>query len=139
MLKKIGYLAAGIIFGFALSRSGASQYDFIYNMFTGVNLKLAFLMATAIVVGAIGMLILKALGNKDIKGTQIKISKKPFNKFTVIGGMVFGLGWAVSGACPGTVLAQIGEGKILSLPTFFGMIFGTYIYALVAEKNNIND
>jgi uncharacterized membrane protein YedE/YeeE len=130
MLKKTGYILTGIFFGFTLSRSGASDYNFIYHMFTGENLKLALLMGTAIVVGAIGMIILKALGNRDIQGEEIKINKKPLNKNTVIGGILFGIGWAVSGACPGTVLAQIGEGKILGLFTFLGLLFGTFIYAL---------
>lgn len=124
-----------MFFGFALSRSGASDYNFIYYMFTGENLKLALLMGTAIVVGAIGMIALKALGNKDITGKEIVISKKPLNTYTVIGGILFGIGWAVSGACPGTVLAQIGEGKILGLLTFAGLLFGTYVYALMAENN----
>lgn len=135
MGRKIGFLLAGVFFGFTLSRSGASDYNYIYHMFTGENLKLALLMGTAIIVAAIGMIILKALGNKDVKGKEIKINRKPLNKYTIIGGILFGIGWAVSGACPGTVLAQIGEGKVLGLVTFLGMLVGTYIYARTAEKN----
>lgn len=135
MKNRMGYLLTGIFFGFVLSRTGASDYNYIYWMFAGIDLKLALLMGTAIVVGAIGMIILKALGNKDIHGQEIEINRKPLNRNTVIGGMLFGIGWAVSGACPGTVLAQIGEGKILGLFTFLGMVFGTYLYALMAEKN----
>ena len=134
MLKKLGFLLAGIFFGFVLSRSGASDYNFIYGMFTGGNLKLALLMGTAIVVGAVGMIILKALGNKDIRGNPIKISKKPFNKYTIIGGAIFGIGWALYGACPGTFLAQLGEGTLIGLFTFTGMICGTFVFALIAEK-----
>lgn len=133
MVKKTGFLLAGIFFGFVLSRSGASDYNYIYYMFTGENLKLALLMGTAIVVGAIGMMVLKALGNKDIQGGEIAINRKPLNKNTVIGGILFGVGWAVSGACPGTVLVQIGEGKVLGLFTFLGMLFGTYLYVLMAS------
>ena len=135
MGRKIGFLLAGVFFGFTLSRSGASDYNYIYHMFTGENLKLALLMGTAIIVAAIGMIILKALGNKDVKGKEIKINRKPLNKYTIIGGILFGIGWAVSGACPGTVLAQIGEGKVLGLVTCLGMWVGTYIYARTAEKN----
>ena len=80
------------------------------------------------------------LGNKDVKGKEIKIIRKPLNKYTIIGGILFGIGWAVSGACPGTVLAQIGEGKVLGLVTFFGMLVGTYIYVRIAEKiQDFND
>jgi uncharacterized membrane protein YedE/YeeE len=136
MVKKIGYLRAGIFFGFVLSRSGASDYNFIHQMFTGENLKLALLMGTAIVTGAIGMQLVRLSGNKDVKGNDIRINKKPLNKYTVIGGAVFGLGWAVTGACPGTVLAQLGEGKLLGLFTFLGMLFGTFLSAVLAEKND---
>jgi len=134
IIKKTGFLLTGIFFGFTLSRSGASDYNFIYYMFTGENLKLALLMSTAIVVGAIGMIILKALGNKDIRGVEIAINRKPLDKNTVIGGILFGVGWAASGACPGTVLVQIGEGKVLGLFAFLGMLFGTYLYALIASS-----
>lgn len=135
MLGNIAYLFAGIFFGFALSRSGASDYDFIYQMFTGENLKLALLMGTAIVIGAVGMKILKLTGNKDITGEEININRKPLTTYTAVGAALFGLGWAVTGACPGTVLAQIGEGKLLGLFTLLGMVFGTFIYALLAERN----
>lgn len=135
MMKKIGYLLAGIFFGFVLSRSGASDYNFIHWMFAFENMKLALLMGTAIVTGAIGMQIIRLAGNKDVKGQEIGINRKPLNKFTLIGGALFGLGWAVTGACPGTVLAQLGEGKLLGLFTALGMVFGTFVYALIAEKN----
>lgn len=135
MLRNIAYLFAGIFFGFALSRSGASDYDFIYQMFTGENLKLALLMGTAIVIGAAGMKILKLTGSKDITGADININRKPLTRYTVIGAALFGIGWAATGACPGTVLAQIGEGKLLGLFTLLGMVFGTFIYALLAERD----
>ncbi len=135
MKKKLEYLIAGILFGFTLSRSGASEYDMIHQMFTGENLKLALLMGTAIITAMIGMRILKLLGNKDIEGREIKISKKPLKKYAPIGGALFGIGWAVTGACPGTVLAQLGEGKVLALFTLLGMMTGTYIYALLAEEH----
>ena len=135
MLKKMGFLLFGIFFGFVLSRSGASEYNFIYQMFTGENMKLALLIGTAIITGAIGMMVLKLAGNKDVKGTKIRIDNKPLTRNTVFGGALFGIGWAMTGACPGTVLAQIGEGKLIGLFTFFGIIFGTYVYAVFTERN----
>lgn len=137
MTKKLGYLLAGIFFGFVLSRSGASEYNYIHYMFTGEDLKLALLMGTAIVTGAIGMKVLKHFGNKDSGGKEIKISTKPLTKHTAVGGALFGIGWAATGACPGTVLAQVGEGKLLGLFTMLGMMCGTYIYALIVEKADL--
>lgn len=135
MARKLSFLGFGIIFGFALSRVGASNYNLIYGMFTGTDFKLALVMITAIVTAAIGMKILALAGNKGFKKQKITVHKKPLNKYTVFGGMLFGIGWAISGACPGTVLVQVGEGKILGLFTMLGLIAGTYVYALVAEKN----
>ncbi|MDD4189582.1 MAG: YeeE/YedE thiosulfate transporter family protein [Eubacteriales bacterium] len=133
-MRKIGFLIFGIIFGFALSRVGASDYNLIYRMFTGENLKLAWVIITAIITAAIGMRILAMTGNKGFRGEKITVKKKALNKFTIFGGIIFGTGWAISGACPGTVLAQIGEGKILGIFTMLGLIAGTYVYALIAQK-----
>lgn len=134
MNKNIKYLLFGIIFGFALSRVGASDYDLIFLMFAGENFKLAYVIITAIVVAAIGMRFLAAKGYKGYKGLEIDVKKKPLNKNTILGGIIFGTGWGISGACPGTVLAQVGEGKILGIVTMLGMILGTYVYALLIER-----
>ena len=135
MLKKIAYLFFGILFGFALSRVGASDYNLIYNMFTGKDFKLALVIVTAIATAAILMKILALRGNRGFKGQKITVSKKKLNKYNFYGGIIFGIGWAISGACPGTVLAQVGEGKILGIFTMIGLVAGTYVYALIAEKN----
>ena len=135
MANKLAYLLCGTFFGFTLSRSGASEYNYIHYLFTGEDLKLALLIATAIITAAIGMQVLKLLGNRDMRGGEIMIQRKPLNKYTAVGGSLFGIGWAISGACPGTVLAQLGEGKILGFCTMLGLLCGTFLYALMAEKN----
>ena len=103
-------------------------------MFAGKDFKLAYVILSAIAVAAIGMRLLAMNGYKGYKGLDITVQKKPLNRNTVIGGMIFGVGWGISGACPGTVLAQVGEGKILGLVTMLGMILGTYAYALLNER-----
>jgi uncharacterized membrane protein YedE/YeeE len=135
-MKKNGqYLLFGSVFGFILSRVGASDYDLIFRMFTGEDLKLAYVIITAIVTAGIGMRVLKRTGSVGRDGKPITISKKPLDiRKNILGGAVFGLGWAISGACPGTVLAQVGEGKLLGMATMLGMVLGTYFYALMAEK-----
>lgn len=130
----LGYLLAGAVFGLALSWGGASEYDLIYGLFTGRDLTLAFLMAAAIAVGAVGMRVLRARGGRAADGSSIAVKQRPLTGLTVVGGAVFGLGWGLSGACPGTVLVQLGEGKLLALFTVAGLIAGTYAYALLAEK-----
>jgi len=134
MNRKLGLALLGLWFGFALARSGASQYDYIHRMFAGQDLHIAYLMATAIILAAIGMRILKAAGNKTIDGKPIAVKVKPMSWSVVTGGIIFGIGWGISGACPGTVLPQIGEGKLLGLFTVAGLLAGTYVYALLQER-----
>lgn len=135
MGKKTGFLVFGIVFGFALSRVGASEFDLIFNMFTGTDFKLVGVIVTAILVGYLGMRFLQARGKATRSGDPLKISHKKLGKYSLWGGALFGIGWGMAGACPGTVLAQLGEGKIFALFTFIGMIYGTYIYARLKETN----
>jgi len=128
------YLVLGTIFGFALSRSGATEYDLINQMFTGQNLTVVYLIGSAVVIAALGMQVLRLMGNRTLAGVEIKVHQKPLYWGNVVGGLVFGVGWALSGACPGTVLGQLGEGKALALFTVAGLIAGTYIYTLLVEK-----
>jgi len=134
MNKKICFLFFGIYFGFALSRVGASEYDLIYGMFTGTDLTLAWVMIAAIITGHIGMRLLKMHSGKTRKNEPIDLSIKPLKPTSFLGGALFGIGWGISGACPGTVLAQLGEGKILGFFTAAGMVIGTYLYALLKER-----
>lgn len=135
MNKNLQYFLFGGVFGFVLSRVGASDYNLIFRMFTGEDLKLAYVILTAILTAGVAMAVWKRTGMKGRGGTDVTIRKKPLNvRKNILGGAIFGLGWAISGACPGTVLAQVGEGKLLGLATMLGMILGTFFYALVAER-----
>ena len=135
MSKNVQYLIFGTIFGFVLSRVGASDYDLIFKMFTAEDLKLAYVIITAILTAGVSMRLLARLGMKGRDGAPITVSKKPLQvRKNILGGTIFGLGWAISGACPGTVLAQVGEGKLLGLVTMLGMILGTFLYAVLAER-----
>ena len=136
MSKMSRYLLFGLIFGFTLSRVGASDYDMLYLMFRLENLKIAWVIITAIITAFFGMRLLKLSGGKTCDGTDININKKQLNwRNNIMGGALFGIGWGMTGACPGTVLAQVGEGKILGIVSFAGMLLGTYVFAWLVEKN----
>ena len=134
MKKNLSFLGFGMLFGFALSRVRASDYNYIYNMFTGTDLTLALVIVTAIIVGAIGMRMLAMNHYKGYRGQPIEVNKKELTKYTALGGTIFGIGWGMSGACPGTLMAQIGEGSLMGLVTLTGAILGTYAYAMLKEK-----
>lgn len=134
MRMKSVVLLLGMVFGFALTRVRASEYDMIYRMFVGSDLTVAWVILGAIGVGLAGMKVLRMLGDRTIDGSSIKVSHKTLGRASLAGAALFGAGWGLSGACPGTVLAQIGSGRILGLFTLLGMIVGTYAYALVVEE-----
>lgn len=139
MTRKLCFLAFGFYFGFVLSRVGASDYQVIFRMFTGEDLHLAWVILTAIIVGNLGMRYLKAKENLGRDGKPIEIKEKKLGRFSILGAAIFGIGWGMAGACPGTVLAQIGEGKILGIFTLSGMLVGTYLYGyLLARWPNFN-
>lgn len=117
-MKKLSYLFLGILFGFALVKARASDYNAIVNMFRLTNLHLVGVIAVAIAVGFVGM---HSRFNK-------KIPLKKFHRGIVPGAILFGVGWGLSGSCPGTSLAQLGEGKLVALFTLAGMLIGTYLY-----------
>ncbi len=135
MGKKMGFLGFGILFGFTLSRVGASEFDLIFNMFTGTDFTLVGVIGTAILIGFLGMSLLKSRNRAMRNGESLNISYKTLGPFSLLGALLFGIGWGLAGACPGTVLAQLGEGKVFGFFTFGGMICGTYIYAVLKEKN----
>ena len=134
MGRNMTFLFLGGFFGWVLSRTGASEYDLIHGMFAGTDLTLAYLMGSAIVVGALGMVILKRTVAVTRHQEPIEIERKPLQSGTIWGGLVFGVGWTLSGACPGTVLAQLGEGKVWGLVTVAGLLLGTYLYALWMQR-----
>ena len=136
MRNKLGFLVFGILFGFTLSRVGAGEFDLIFKMFTGEELKLAWVILIAIFVAHLGMRFLasKKINLKTKSGASIDISHKKLGQWSLLGAIIFGIGWGMSGACPGTVLTQVGEGRLMGIFTMAGMITGTYLYALLKEK-----
>ena len=133
-MKKPVVFLLGIVFGFALTKVRASEYDMIFNMFIGRDLTVAWVIVTAIVVGYLGMKILGMAGGRTIGGEPVKVLRKPLTRIGLIGAALFGVGWGLSGACPGTVLAQVGSGRVLGLFTLLGMLLGTYVYAILMER-----
>lgn len=92
------------------------------------------IIGTGIVVAAVLMLVIKMLRLRTIQGEAIKYEPKPFHTGVVVGGMIFGAGWAITGACPGPIYAQIGGGAWMALFTLAGALVGMYLYAWLKPK-----
>lgn len=131
--KKILWLIFGLFFGMALSQVGASDFARIYGMFRLTDLTLYGVIGSAVIVGGLGMQLLQKHG-KSRDGSPLAIDKAKLTWRHLLGGLIFGAGWAMTGACPGTVATQLGEGKILAFFTFAGILFGTWLYARAVER-----
>jgi uncharacterized membrane protein YedE/YeeE len=117
-------LPFGIAFGFVLSRAGATEYDAIHGMFLLTDLHLVGVIATAIALAALGFAAIRRWSVRTPGEEPIALVKKPMTPTLLGGAVIFGVGWALSGTCPGTALAQIGEGKLAALATFAGILIG---------------
>ena len=130
-MKKYIFLLFGVMFGFILSRAGATTYDFYAKLFLFQDLQLLWVIATAAGVGIVGVSILKALNARSLlDGEPLAFEGKPYRTSLIAGSLLFGLGWGFASACPGTALAMLGEGKLASLFTITGIVLGTYLFGV---------
>ncbi len=128
------YLFAGVLFGIILTKAEVISWFRIQEMFRLQSFHMFGVIGSAVVVGAISVLIIKQLKIKTIYGEEVQFENKPFNKGLVIGGLLFGFGWAMTGACPGPLFATIGTGATVVIVTLFSAIAGTWVYGLVRDK-----
>lgn len=135
-MNKFFFIFLGIAFGFVLSRAGATTYDFYAQLFLFQNFQLLWVIVFAALVGFVGTRIMKAVKTKSlVGGNEISYQSKPYKKSLIPGSIIFGLGWGLAGACPGTVLAMLGEGKLGAIFTIFGILMGTWFYGLRMSKS----
>lgn len=130
----IKYLWAGIVFGIILTKSEVISWFRIQEMFRLQSFHMYGVIGSAVVVGAISVSIIKKFKVKTIYGEPIILDSKPFSKGQVWGGLLFGSGWAVTGACPGPLFAQIGTGVSVTVITLLSAIAGTWVYGLIRHK-----
>lgn len=122
----IVYLALGVLFGLVLSRSGAADYNFIQDMFLFRSFQLYGIIGTAVAVTAAGLWLLKRHG-KTLRGDPLVIKPKPSHRGNWVGGVLFGIGWSITGMCPGPIFVNVGEGKVYAIAALAGALVGTYL------------
>ena len=133
-MKNIKYLLAGVVFGIILIKSQVVSWFRIQEMFRLQAFHMYGIIGSAIIVGMIAILIIKRFNIKSISGEQIVIPQKPFSWGNVWGGLIFGLGWAITGACPGPLYALFGSGIWVIGITLLSAICGVWVYGLVQDK-----
>ena len=127
-MSNIKYGVAGILFGIILVKAEVISWFRIQEMFRLQSFHMYGVIGSAVVVGIISVLLIKKFNVKSIDGELIRLEPKKFNKGQIYGGLLFGLGWAITGACPGPFFAQIGTGATVIIVTLLSAIAGTWVY-----------
>lgn len=133
-MKNIKFILAGIFFGIVLTKGEAISWYRMQEMFHFQSFHMFGIFMTAIPVGAISVLLIKKFNIKTTEGETVVIPEKPYDKGVIFGSLIFGFGWALTGACPGPLYAQLGSGVLVTIVTIAAAIGGTWTYALVRDK-----
>ena len=128
------FLLLGTIFGIALMKSDAVSWFRMQEMFRFQGFQLFGIFLTAIPTSALGIFIIKKLKIKTLDGEPIRIEKKEFNMGYVYGALLFGIGWGLTGACPGPIYVQIGSGLTIAIVTLLSAMAGTWVYSYFKPK-----
>jgi uncharacterized membrane protein YedE/YeeE len=129
------YLLIGVVFGIIMTKSEAVSWFRIQEMFRFESFHMYGIIGTAVVAGIIGVALSKKLGWKTIDGGDWKLNPKAFTvPRYLFGGTIFGLGWAMTGACPGPMFTLLGQGIWTVGLVILASVFGTYVYGILRTR-----
>ena len=128
------YFVLGTLFGIVFVKAEIISWFRIQEMFRLQSFHMYGVIGSAVVTGMISILIIKKFKIKTFSGEPIHILPRKFDKGNVIGGLIFGIGWAITGACPGPLYAQIGSGFTVIIVTLLSAIAGTWVYGRFRHK-----
>lgn len=133
-MKLARFFLTGIFFGIVLTKAEAVSWYRIYEMFQFQSFHMYGIIGTALFTGILGLQLMKNYKLKDFSGLPITIIDKErgFWRY-IIGGTIFGLGWALVGCCPGPIYILLGTGTYAIVVVFIGALLGTYIYGLLKD------
>lgn len=134
-MRYITYLSIGIFFGIIMFKSEAASWFRIYEMFQFGSFHMYGIIGSALVIGIIGVQVIKHKNIKTLDGSEVSLhpKKKGVTSY-LLGGIIFGLGWALAGACPGPMYVLVGAGFPSILIVIFGALAGTFLYGLLKKK-----
>ncbi|MBU8881824.1 transporter [Flavobacteriaceae bacterium JJC] len=128
------YLVLGTLFGILFIKAEVISWFRIQEMFRLQSFHMYGIIGSAVLVAMISIFLIKKFNVKTVYGEEIVFHNKTFNKGQIYGGLIFGLGWALTGACPGPLFAQIGTGATVIAVTLLSAIAGTWVYGYFREK-----
>jgi uncharacterized membrane protein YedE/YeeE len=130
-MKYLTYLLIGILFGIIMTKSEAISWFRIQEMFRFQSFHMYGIIGSALAVGVLGIQLIKRRNLKTYKGETITIQDKEFSIARyLLGGVVFGIGWALSGACPGPMYTLVGNGITVFIVVILSALLGTYVYGI---------
>ncbi|WP_372974331.1 DUF6691 family protein [Muriicola sp.] len=134
-MKFLKFLVVGIFFGIVLTKSEAVSWYRIYEMFQFQSFHMYGIIGSAVAVGIIGVWLIKKSKLKNTEGQPIVLPPKDrsISRY-LIGGTIFGLGWALAGACPGPMYILVGTGVLSMLLVIAGAVLGTFFYGLIKDR-----
>ncbi|MBO9584033.1 MAG: YeeE/YedE family protein [Flavobacterium sp.] len=133
-IGNLKYLIVGIFFGIVFVKAEIISWFRIQEMFNLESFHMYGVIGCAVAVGLVSVQLIKKFNIKTLDGEKIEIQPKTFNKGQIYGGLLFGFGWAITGACPGPLFAQIGTGATVIVVTLVSAIAGTWVYGLIKDK-----
>jgi uncharacterized protein len=133
-MKNLKYLAAGVLFGIVLFKSEVISWFRIQEMFRFQSFHMYGVMMSAVLVGAITSRLLRSGHARALDGEPIAVVQRPFQHGTWIGGTLFGMGWALTGACPGPLYVLVGAGLTVMLVAIASAMLGVWVYAWLDRK-----
>lgn len=134
-MRSLIYILLGITFGVVMYKSETASWFRIYEMFRFESFHMYGFIGSALVVGLIGIWLMKKSELKDIDDQKIEIPNKDKSIYRyLIGGIFFGLGWALVGACPGPIFVLLGSGYFSMIIVVIGALLGTYLYGIFRNK-----
>lgn len=132
--SNLKYLVVGIIFGIVFVKAEIVSWFRIQEMFRLQSFHMYGVIGSAVAVGMLSVWLIRKFNIKTLSGAPVTFQNKQFNKGQVYGGLIFGLGWAITGACPGPLFAQIGTGATVIVVTLLSAIAGTWVYGRFRER-----
>ena len=133
-MGRLKFLLFGAYFGIVLTKAQVISWYKIRNMFFFREPDLYLIIGSGVAVGALSVFLIKRFRLQTLSGEPLTIPGKTLTRGTWAGGYLFGLGWFITGTCPGPIYAQLGSGELWALFTLLGAMLGSYFYALLKPK-----
>ena len=133
-MRNIKFFLVGIVFGILITKAEVISWFRIQEMFRFQSFHMYGIIGSAVAVGMVSVLLIKKFNLKSISGEPVTIEPKKYHKGFFPGGVIFGLGWALTGACPGPLFALIGNGFTVMILALLSAILGTFVYGILRDK-----